>query len=539
MQIRVLVRDSTDLTPTETAVLGGSDNAIVVRWGWHEEQRQQDPFAREFRVYATPPMDGIDGTIVAVTTIGTGRVTRYRVDLVLDRAVRADAAAGLRLDAGHPFFIRSHTAGTTITMIVETRLRVAGAAPVPALGPVRLNVPLTADKTRPPAWGSRVTVVPITDATAYEFVLRDRLTLTPDHPADSLWVGVSTADDQAYVADQLAPAETRPGNESAIVPLLASGRYAGRPVLEIPPPLAAVPQVRTPEPGAEPLHFELDLSPFLPPAALAGAARVRHERVSAGALLAACRATPDGRVVALPVEPLAPGDVEDEIAVPNPADRAELVAAIQSGRSTLVDDRFLVYLAGQHRYRDRIFVAAHDDPRPPGPFAETLPPASDRWIYRVRSVDAAGHVSAGSATARVVVRVPSLMAGAPPVRAPRESGDLPQDLRVRVPADPTLGHLLLFHAPSVGIGPVDVLEVTRVPNRHDLLPDGGFWLRAPDGDLLAPTAVALDDPAVSVDPDGTRASRSPCPAGRASGPGSGWPPSPTTASRHRSPAPTR
>jgi hypothetical protein len=97
------------------------------------------------------------------------------------------------------------------------------------------------------------------------------------------------------------------------------------------------------------------------------------------------------------------------------------------------------------------------------------------------------------------------MAGAPPVRAPREPGDQPQDLRVQVPADETLGHLLLFHAPSVGIGPVDVLEVTRVPNRHDLLPDGGFWLRAPDGDLLAPTAVALDDPAVSVDPDGTRA----------------------------------
>ena len=59
---------------------------------------------------------------------------------------------------------------------------------------------------------------------------------------------------------------------------------------------------------------------------------------------------------------------------------------------------------------------------------------------------------------------------------------------MRVPADPTLGHLLVFHAPSVGIGPVDVLEVIRVPNRPDLLPDGGFWLRAPDGDLLAPTA---------------------------------------------------
>jgi hypothetical protein len=334
-------------------------------------------------------------------------------------------------------------------------------------------------------------------------VLRDRLTLTADQPADALWIGVSTADDQPYVADQLAPAETRPGNESAIVPVLASGRYAGRPVLEIPPPLAAVPQLRTPEPGAEPVHFPLDLSPFLPPGALA-AARVRHERVSAGALIAACRTTSDGRVLARPVEPFAAGDIEQEIPVPNPDDRAELVAAIQAARSTQVDDRFLVYLAGQHRYRDRLFVAAHDDPRPPGPFAETLPGAADRWVYRVRSVDAAGHVSAGSATARVVVRVPSLLAGAPPLRAPRQPADPPQVLRIRVPADPTLGHLLLFHAPSVGIGPVEVREVSRVPNRHDLLPDGGLWLRAPDGGLLAPTPIALDDPAVSVAADGTR-----------------------------------
>jgi hypothetical protein len=503
VQVRVLVRDAPDLTAAETTLLGDSDNAIVVRWGWRAEQRQQDPLAREFRIYAAAPMDAVDATVLAVNTIGTGRVTSYQVDLALDRAVRVDAAAGLRFIAGHPFLIRTHTAGSTITMTVETRLRVSGVPPVPALGPVRLNLPLAADRTRPPAWGSRVMIVPITDAATYEVVLRDRLTLTADQPADALWIGVSTADDQPYIADQLAPAETRPGNESAIVPLLASGRYAGRPVMEIPPSLAAVPQLRTPEPGAEPLHFPLDLSPFLPPGALA-AGRVRHERVPAGALIAACRATPDGRVLARPVEPLAAGDIEHEIPVPNPDDRAELVAALQSGRSTQVDDRFLVYLAGRHRYRDRLFVAAHDNPRSPGPFAETLPGVADRWVYRVRGIDAAGHVSAGSATARVVVRVPSLLAGAPPLRAPRQPADLPQMLRIQVPADPTLGHLLLFHAPSVGIGPVVVCEVSRVPNRHDLLPEGGLWLRAPDGGLLTPTPIALDDPSVIVDADGTR-----------------------------------
>ena len=35
-------------------------------------------------------------------------------------------------------------------------------------------------------------------------------------------------------------------------------------------------------------------------------------------------------------------------------------------------------------------------------------------------------------------------------------------------------------------------------------PTGGLWLREPDGDLLSPSARALDDPAVIVEPDGTR-----------------------------------
>ena len=437
-----------------------------------------------------------------MTTLGTGRVTSYEVALQLDRAVPADAAAGLRLDAGHPFLIRSHSAGSAITMVVETRLRVRGATPVPAVGPVRLNLPFTPDRTRPAAWGPRVAIVPITNAETYEVVLRDRLTLTADHPADSIWVGVSTADDQSYVADQLAPAETRPGNESAIVPLLAAGRYAGRPELEIPPPLAHVPQIRTPEPGAEPVHFELDVTPFLP--AAVGGGRRRHERVAAGTLLAACRATPDGRVLARPVEPLGPGEWEAEIPIPNPADRAELVAALASGRSSGVDDRFLVYLAGHHPYRDRLFVSAHDGPLPPGPFFETLPPNPDRWVYRVRSVDAAGHVSAGSATAAVVVRVPSLLPGAPPVRAPRAPDDPPERLRIAVPADTSLTHLLVFDAQSVGVGPVEVTEISRVPNRPDLLPAGGVWLRAPDGELLVPTAIPLDGPAVVVTADGAR-----------------------------------
>ena len=504
VQVRVLVRDAPDLAPAEGALLGSHDTAVVLRWGWHDAQREQDPLATEFRVYVAPPLDVVDGTVTGVTTLSTGPTTSYRVDLQLDAELRADLAAGLRLDAGHPFLIRSHTAGSTVQMVVETRLRTpAGSAPVPALGPVRLSLPLTPDRTRPPAWAERVEVLPVTAETSYQVVLPDLLVVDEDHRIDQRWVGVSAADDQGYVTDQRAPAETRPGNESAVVPVLATARYHGRPTLEVPPPLAAVPIVRTPEPGPEPLRFPLDLTPHLPAAALA-TGQVRHERVSARLLVEACTGTDDGRVVGRPVEPLAPGDVEEEIPVPNPADRTALVAALRTGRSALVEDRFLVYLAGRHPYRDRLFAAAHEGALPPGAFPEQLPPAAERWLYRVRAVDRAGHVSAGSATAMAVVRVPSRLAGATPVRQPRQDGDDPGLIRVAVPGDPTLTHVLVFHAPSTGVGAVAVSEVIRVPNRPDLLPVDGLWLAAPDGILLPPTAADLDDPGVVTDADGTR-----------------------------------
>ena len=264
VQCRVLVRDAPDLTDAERALLAGSETAVALRWGWHAEQREQDPFATEFRVYAAPPMDVVTGTVTTVTLLSSGRVTSYRLDLLLDTEVQADVAAGLRLDAGHPFFIRSNTAGDAVQMVVETRLRFGGTAMVPNVGRIRLFLPLTPDRSRPPAWTVREVVLPITGATTYETVLGDRLHVSGDAPVDSLWVGVSTADNQAYVEDQLVPADNRPGNESAIVPVHAVARYHGRPTLEIPPPLAGVPVLLTPEPGAEPVHFPLDLTTYLP-----------------------------------------------------------------------------------------------------------------------------------------------------------------------------------------------------------------------------------------------------------------------------------
>lgn len=506
VEARVLVRDAEDLTPEERVLLGTSGTAILLRWKWTAEQRAQDPFAVEFRIYAAPPLDRVAGTLASTTTISTaGLRVMYKLILTLERAVTEDLAVGGHMDAGHPFLIRSHTAGTTIEMIVETRLRLRdGTIPTPVAGPIELAVPLNPDRTRPDSWDERVEVQPIGPATSYEAVLRDRLLVDQDTPVAALWVGVSAADDQHYVLDQRAPAETRPGNESAVVPAQTRARYAGRPTLEIPPPLEPVPQLRTPEPGEEPLHFPLDLTPHLPAGATV-TGRVRVERVSAVALASALTVTSDDRVMAMSAEPDEP-DVE--IPVTNPVDRILLVAALRSGRTTEIPDRFLVHLSGHHPYRDRLFAPAREEPVVPGPFAETLPPAAERWLYRVRAIDRAGRVSAGSATARVVVRVPSLLPGAPAAQIACAPGDPPDLLRVVVPADPSLTHMLIFHTPVTGLaplpGPVGGGAVVRVPNRPDLLPASGIWLRAPSGELLAPTATPLDGLEVVTGPDGER-----------------------------------
>ena len=227
----------------------------MLRWGWHAEERDQDPLAREFRVYASPPMDVVDGQVLAVTTSGKGRVTSYAVGLQLDRTVRADAAAGLRLDAGQPTFIRSHTAGSTITMVLETECGSA-ARRRPKLG----RGASTCRYARPdqaPAWGPRVQIVPITDATTYEVVLRmadaHRRRRRPTRSGSG-----SAPPMPAVVADQLAPLETRPGNESAVVPVHdPAGTPAGRRSRSR-PRWPRFPEIRTPEPGAEPVHFPLE-----------------------------------------------------------------------------------------------------------------------------------------------------------------------------------------------------------------------------------------------------------------------------------------
>lgn len=504
VQARVLVRDAPDLTSDDLVTIGTDSNVIILRWGWHSQQRDQDPLAREFRLYiADRPLDSVSGMLTSTMAVGQGI---FEVTLELDRSVPADAAKGSNLQAGYPFYVRTHTAGGTITARLEAHVPDAsGNLPQPSLGHIILPLHMVPNMTRPPAWSERVGMRPITLETQYETILRNRLDISADHPYDSIWVGVSTADDQSYVSDQLEPIETRPGNESAIVPVICTARYHGRPVFSIPPNLEHVPVLVTPEPNIRPLIFTLDLSPYTTDFGLSPSDLIRPERASADIIFSSCAVSVDGRIMGSVIDRRNNAEVDSEIVVPNPNDQNAIISALTGARTDELEDRFVVFLAGSHPYRDRLFEPATEAPIPSGPFQETLQAQAGRYVYLVRKADAAGHISSGGAVAKVIVHVPSLAPGAAPERSPPLAGDVPGTLRLRVQPEKEITHLLTFdYVRQVG-SPIDGnAELLRVPNAHHLYPTHGIQLRLASGILLGPRVKALSDADVTVDSEGYR-----------------------------------
>lgn len=514
---RVLVRDAPDLTEKDKAILGDDDNVIILKWGWHENQRKQDPFAKEFRVYlAEKPLDYISGELKEVLSqqIVSNGIKRclYTVRLILSRDVVADAAKGSYLQAGYVFYIQTHGAGKDIQAKIDACITIDGQKyPVPVIGPIVLSLRFTPRMTRPPAWSKRVEVQSITEQTKYESnPIRNALKLNPNHTRDSVWVGVSSADDQDYIPDQcsdvLSSLSNRPGNESGIVPVLCEGRYYGRPTFSIPPTLDPVDVFVTPEPMGRPIYFSIDLKPYLSGCGLSSNDLIRPERASADTVFASYYVTEDNRVMAQVIDKSDSGETDQEIIIANPDDKKKVIDGLNSARTEALEDRFAVFLAGSHPYSDRLFEPAAQDPVPFGPFQETLPPKSGRYVYRVRKSDAAGHLSAGGAVAKVIVRVPSLASGAAPERVQPESSDVPGTLRLRIAPELELTHVLSFsQVVTKGSGPVGEAKLLRVPNRPDLYAKGkGILLQLPEGVLLKPQVKSLCDIDIILDNEGFR-----------------------------------
>lgn len=491
---RVLVRDAPDLTDAERDVLGDDHNAIVLRWGWSEQERELDPLAAEFRVYVSRhPLGEIGGVIESVDPLGDGR---WRAVITVDRPVQADAAAAMVVRAPTAFRVLTHSAGASITTELETRVPSPdGPFPRPATGPVTLPLPMSGAALRPAAWDERVEVVELTGERSYELVLRNLLELTEAHPRDAVHVGVSCADDQAYVADTHPTAPGRPGNESNVVAVACRGRLWTRPNLAAEPALLpAVPRYHAPELRGEPVAFPLDLTPYLSTPDLGPGASFRAERADVAAVFRALRAAGDGTITAIDPTSTGPGVEITGLAT---ADRETIVAALATGAADLAD-RYAVYLAGAHAYANALFTPAASAVEW-GPFGEQLG-SSGRYVYRVRKAGAAG-LSDGTAMAGVVVVVPDRATLVAPRRTPPAPDALPGLVALELDADDRAAHVAVFFAEVAGMDGVRGAGLVRRARTGSLAADLGLRVRLRDGALVEPILIDLSGPEVTTDGD--------------------------------------
>ena len=490
VRARVLQALDPDLADADRELLGDSDNAVVLEWGWTEAERDADPHAREFRVYWQPLAPDVVAGEVTGPPLQVGGL--YDLPARLDRPLPADAMRGRYLALpDYPFRVAGHTAGDAIVVSVDPSALDSTRVPGPA--PFEFRPVLDGSEQRPPAWGERSATLPITDADSYRHVFRDRLMIDAVHPRVRVWAGVSAADDQAYVDDALDPAAPnggRPGNESAIAAAAATARHLGRPELSVPPPLPDVPELVTAEPAGESVTVVVDLPVLLADLTVPAGHEVKLERIGLDRIVACMGANADDTISAT-----LPGGIVTSFTQPNPDDQSALLAQIRTGTPAEVEGRFLMdFLVRFGAQLEPLWVAALPDPIDFRPLTDTLPHKAERYVHRIRLADAAGHLSTGAAIPAQIVRVPSLRSpGTPELHVPSSATDtLAIEARVRDAFD--LSYVVLFAAAEDGAQPVNdnlraPAQLLRLPNRRDLYPDDGIRVRAADGTLLAPMAV--------------------------------------------------
>jgi len=501
VRARVLQKLDPDLPAADRTLLGTSTNAVVLEWGWTQAERDRDPHAKEFRVYWQPlAPDIVSGSVTGgPTAVGA----LFEMPATLDRPLAQDAMAGRWIALpDYPFRIASHGAGQSIVLRLERSALDPQRLPAPA--PFTFRPTLDGSEQRPPAWAERSAVVAIAAADSYRHVFRDRLQLDAQHPRARVWVGVSAADDQAYVDDALpagAPNGGRPGNESAIAASDAAARFLGRPQLVVPPPLPAVPEVVVDEPAGDGVLVRVDLPALLASVAIPAGHRVQLDRISLDDVVGRMSVNANGTIGAK-----LPGGASSSYTLANPADQAGLVAQVRSGEPARVENRFLMdFVLRFAGALEPVWLQALPAPVAFGVLTDALAPKAGRWVHRIRIADQAGHLSAGAAIVPRVVRVPSLRSPSPPRLTAADAADgasLRVEARVRDAFD--VAWVLVFasveDAAVAANGNLrDAAQLLRLPNARDRYPDDGLRLRLADATLLSPAAV-LEAAAGAVEP---------------------------------------
>jgi hypothetical protein len=190
----------------------------------------------------------------------------WKLVLTLDQALVAGECIGQWITTGDsPVQIVQNNAGNNVQITVAGAK--ANPAARPGIGAVVFGRPVRWHHRRPAAW-NREAVYALTANGTYEHKFFDLLTLNPAHPRDAIWLGVSSADNQPYIDDELTndPRVARKGNESSLAICTVTARYQGQPVFSMPPPVGDVPELVTEEPTGRQVLVPLDL--------VAGGARI-------------------------------------------------------------------------------------------------------------------------------------------------------------------------------------------------------------------------------------------------------------------------
>lgn len=489
VRARAIQANAGPLSPGDAALIGTRANAVVLEWGWAAEERRQDPFAREFRVYWRSDLpDEIQGELIGPVSVVGGV---FRLSAKLDRPVELNQFAGQYIRAGgYPFRIAQHGAGTTMTVDFYPSALDPGRTPAPA--PFTMAVLPRAKDLRPAAWQERTAVIPITAAESYRFVFYDRFSVDALNPRTRGWVGVSAADDQPYIPDALPSGLAnggRPGNEGGIAAASWTARYVGQPVFNVPPPLPDVPEIVLPEvSGDEVLHF-VDAPVLLPGAPRPANHRFQAERANGADVFSLMSVRPDGAIVVC-----FPDGSSQSFTHAHSGDQTELVAAMRTGEPGRIANRFLMDIA--------IRFDAQLAPlwQPIGTVGlneavtDQVPNKPERFLYRLRLIDRAGHRSAGTALVPRVFRVPSLRAPGTPDSFSHKIDDDVVSIEVTVQESYDLSGIILFTHVLGRSDPFDGLllnkaDLLRLSNRWDLGPTAGIRVRLADGTLLAPVFV--------------------------------------------------
>jgi hypothetical protein len=147
------------------------------------------------------------------------------------------------------------------------------------------------------------------------------------------------------------------------------------------------------------------------------------ERISGAAIVHMLSVTPDARIQVKAPDGghfnFAHGENPAEPGTAN--DQAELVAALNSAEPARIAGKFLMDILWRARFED---LSELWQRLPAGAQQDSLPNKPERYIYRLRRVDQAGHDSLGAALVPRIYRVPSSRAPGQPVLAKLEFLDV-------------------------------------------------------------------------------------------------------------------